>query len=197
MIRIPQSRSAEPAQPTTRRTDDLTVTPFTILYDRREREGGWRFGEIEQAGERTLVRTREIHMVTADYTVETADGVQLPCLVERKSHDDLIGSCGGGHERLRAEFERMRQVVAAGGHCCLICESSLDRIVDDLSDPAGLRRLKPNSILGILASWPQQFGVPILFAGSRRLAEQLTFLTLKKFHDRALERPRVAQPDLF
>ena len=52
MIRIPQSRSAEPAQPTTRRTDDLTITPFTILYDRREREGGWRFGEIEQAGER-------------------------------------------------------------------------------------------------------------------------------------------------
>lgn len=167
---------------------DLEIPSWTILADHREREGGWRFGELQNVGgrpgSRLVLKTREIHLVTADYTLESETGERLPCYVERKSHDDLIGSCGGGHVRLRAEFERMREIVQAGGYCCLICESSLDRIVEELSDPASVRRLDPNSILGIVASWPQRFGVPILFAGSRRLAEQLCYMTFRKFVER-------------
>lgn len=172
--------------------DQFHVPPFTILYDHREREGGWRFGGLSGGADvkyrPLLVRTREVHLVTADYTLEDESGGRVPCYVERKSADDLVGSCGGGNVRLRAEFERMQEIVRSGGYCCVIVEGSLDRIVDELRDPASARQLDPSSILGIVASWGPRYQVPFLFAGTRRLAEEMAFRVLAKFHEGWIER---------
>lgn len=165
-------------------TDRYTV-PFTVLFDHRERSGGWTFQGLDGGSKRknkTLeVPMREVHLITADYTVDGHD-----VYIERKSHADFIGSVGGGHANLEAEFERMRILISAGAYCCMIVESSLDRIVEELESPIGMRSLAPASVMGLVASWPMRFGVPILFAGNRRLAESLAFRVMEKCVERSV-----------
>ena len=173
----------EPKQRSLFDCEDRFTVPFTVLFDHRERAGGWTFKGLSGGSKRkhkTLeVPMREVHLVTADYTVEGCD-----VYIERKSHSDFIGSLGGGHERLEAEFERMRVLAAAGAYCCMIVESSLDRIIEELESPLALRKLSAASVLGVVASWPMRFNVPILFAGSRGLAESLAFRVMEKCVER-------------
>ena len=115
-------------------------------------------------------------MLTADYTVADFD-----VYIERKSHSDFIGSLGGGHANLQAEFERMQAIIESGGHCCMVVESSLDKVMEELESPASARKLEPSSVLGMLATWPRRYGVPIHFAGSRRLAELLAYRIMAKY----------------
>ena len=185
MVKIPLTPKKPASDSTPRRkksaaSDEPLVVPFTVLIDHRERAGGWTFqglvGDSRQKNRPLVVPTREIHMVTADYTVEGHD-----VYVERKSQSDFLGSISGGHDNLEAEFERMKIIVDAGGHCCMIVESSLDKIVDELESPACMRRVTPAAVVGVVASWPMRFGVPIHFAGTRRLAEILAFRVLSKF----------------
>jgi hypothetical protein len=164
--------------------DPLTapiVLPFTVLWDHRERSAGWRFTNINgDAGDKyrpLIVPQKEIHMVTADYTIEGA-----PVFVERKSHDDLIGSIGGGHQNFRLEHERMQKIVADGGACFVVIESSYDRILAELEDPLSSRQLDPHSVEGVVSSWPRQFGVPWYFAGTRRRAEVLALRLLRTWY---------------
>jgi hypothetical protein len=63
----------------------------------------------------------------------------------------------------------------------MVVESSMDRICDELESPASLRKAKAANVLGVVASWPARFQVPILFAGSRRYAELLAFSVMDKF----------------
>lgn len=197
MVRIHLPHGSEPTNhtasgATTRRTaadggePEPLVWPYTIQFDRRERQGGWNFhgitGGSKQKYRPLIIPTQEIHMVTADYT---ADG--FPVYIERKSHPDFLGSISGGHGNLEAEFERMQSLNAAGGHCCMVVESSLDRLIDDLESPGCMRKVTPAAVLGIVASWPMRFGVPIHFAGTRRLAELLAFRIICKFIEKTLE----------
>jgi len=165
----PQTGAARTPTPrTSAKTTAPLYLPFTVIYDRRERTGGWRFHDVRGGSEHDFrllgVSTREEHMVTADYTV---DGCEL--FVERKSHGDFIGSLGGGHRRLKAEHERMAEINAAGGKCCLIVESSLDSICSTLI--AEGRKLTPVGVMSKVAAWPVKYGVPWIFAGDRRTAE--------------------------
>ena len=66
----------------------------------------------------------------------------------------------------------------------MIVESSLDRIIEELESPLALRKLSAASVLGVVASWPMRFNVPILFAGSRGLAESLAFRVMEKCVER-------------
>ncbi len=170
----------ENATPRRTSADEFLVVPFTVLYDHRESTGGWTFsglvGDSRRKNRPLIVPTEKIHMVTADYTVK-----DVPVFIERKSHDDFIGSITGGHHNLELEFGRMQAIVAAGGYCCMVVESSMDRICDELESPASMRKAKAANVLGVVASWPARFQVPILFAGSRRYAELLAFSVMDKF----------------
>jgi len=157
------------------------ILPFTVLCDNRERSGGWRFqgmiGDSKDKYRPLIVPQRECYMVTADYTIEG-----VPVFIERKAHEDYIGSVGGGHLNFRKEHERMRDIIAAGGKCFVVCESSYDRIMDELNDPTCLRDLDSATVEGVVASWPGQFGVPHIFAGTRAYAERLCLKLLRTWY---------------
>lgn len=208
MVRITHSRPADRQSslfsgngdehadvPTPRRTlaDDFFVVPFTVLYDHRESTGGWTFsgliGDSRRKNRPLIVPTEKIHMVTADYTVQ-----DVPVFIERKSHDDFIGSITGGHHNLELEFGRMQAIVEAGGYCCMVVESSMDRICDELESPASLRKANAANVLGVVASWPARFKVPILFAGSRRYAELLAFSVMDKFVESYRKKLKESKP---
>lgn len=162
------------------RSTDLYELPFRIVADDRERAGGWRFYG-QDAGSRFKYRPLLVPMVyqrlvTADYRI---DG--LPCFIERKSHDDVIGSIGGGHARFRAEHERMQQIIQSGGFCCVIVESSLSAVLDDLEQGTSGRDLSAETVLGVVASWQQRFRVPWNFCGTREAAERLALRVLWKY----------------
>ncbi len=119
-IRTPAASAASAASATsaTSASDRSYVLPFLIRYDHRERSGGWQFSGMLAPSHKQyrplIVCKREVHMMTGDYTIESSDlQTELPIIIERKSHDDVIGSLGGGHERLKAEHERMAEFIAS------------------------------------------------------------------------------------
>lgn len=184
---------------------DFHVVPWVCLYDHRERAGGWRFGGLtgtaSVGGHPLIVPMRETHLVTGDYTIEVpadrADvpATRIPCFIERKSHDDCIGSIGGGHVNLRKEHERFAEILAASGgqgYCCVIVESSLSAICDELESPLSGRRLTPAGVMGVVASWGARYGVHWLFAGDRRTAEMLAYTVLSKSYERWLASVKLA-----
>ena len=172
---------------TTRRSNQFAAVPFRVLYDDRERVGGWRFQGLTAGSKKQyrqlIVDTKEVHLKTGDYTAELPDGTRLPVLIERKSGDDLLGSISGGHQRFRAEHERMREHVYDGWHCCVIVEASLDDLIDQMESPEWTRKASSELLLGCTASWPVQHGVPWYFAGDRAAAERLALKVLWKAWD--------------
>lgn len=179
-----------PPEPRTRKTaqsDDPLILPFVIVHDQRERAAGWRFagihGDSADKYRPLIVPQREEYMVTADYTISG-----VPIFIERKSESDLIGSISGGAVNFRKEHERMQAIIAAGGHCCVIIESSLDRIVEELASGESRSSTNPAAVMGTVASYPQRFGVPWHFAGNRALAEELALRIFRKGYERLIEK---------
>lgn len=158
---------------------DPLVLPFTVLVDHRERAAGWRFqglyGDSADKYRPLVVLQQEFHLITADYTLDS-----IPVWIERKSHDDIIGSISGGAVNFRKEHERMAQLIAAGGHCCVIIESSLDKVIDELNDPSSSRNVSAAAVMGTLASYPLRYGVPWHWCGTRGLAEELALRIFRK-----------------
>lgn len=154
------------------------ICEFTIIRDQRERSGGWTFTGLHATSKEKyrpiIVPLEEQHMKTADYQISG-----LPVFVERKSHSDFIGSCTNGHANLRKEFERMAEIIAAGGKCAMIVESSLDAVHREVTDLLSQRKASYEGIEGLLSSWPWKYGVPITFCGTRELAERMCFKMFK------------------
>lgn len=161
---------------------DTTVCQFAVLVDTREQHP-WTFQGLLAAGQKVptqlIVPRKVATLETGDYSIE---GHGERFAIERKSASDLIGSVGGGHARFEREHERMAAMIAAGGAACVIVEGSLAAILDELR--ADGRDAMRRTLLGVVASWPFRFGVPWLFAGDRRTAEELAILILCKWHDR-------------
>lgn len=183
-VRPPQSPPVRSAV-----TGELLVLPFKVIADDRERAGGWRFmgqdGGAKHKHRPLLVPMTYARLQTADYRI---DG--LPCFIERKSHDDAIGSIGGGHVRFRAEHERMQAIIEAGGFCCVIVESSLSAIVEELEGGLSARDLSAETAIGVVASWQQRYRVPWNFAGTREVAERLALRVMWKFFEQQQEQKR-------
>lgn len=160
--------------------------PFEIFIDDRERAGGWRFlnlrGDSRDNYRPLIVPTFELHLETADYVVTDEEPGGLTgrgCYIERKSHADVIGSIGRGHDRLRREHERLAALVAAGSTAYVVVESDLGRIVADCE--SGACCVSANAILGVVATWTQRYGVHWLFASTRGLAEQMTLRIFRQW----------------
>ncbi len=151
-----------------------TPTPFTIVIDTREQKP-WYFTKIAADKERDwlpLIENRGLK--TGDYSIK---GFEDHFTIERKSLADLYGSVGQGRERFEAEHQRMREIVDAGGYCCVIVEAGQE---DAIFRPPMESGLSGKVILGTQASWFLRYRVPWFFPGSCRMAELLAFKLMEK-----------------
>jgi DNA excision repair protein ERCC-4 len=158
---------------------DPLVLQFTVLIDRQERAGGWRFsgitGDSRDKYRPLVVPTREEHLRTADYTVEG-----VPIFIERKSVEDFLSTIIHGRERFEREHERMVEIERAGGSCAVVIEGEYDAIMSELESGSSARGIHPSSVEGTIASFERKYGIPWVFAGNRRRAELLAFRMLRQ-----------------
>ena len=176
MIVAQQFPAPFPPQP------EVHLAPITIAVDTREQQP-FSFQGIVLGKTQYLVKQVRKGLPTGD----SLDGYEDRIVVERKSSEDLINSCVAGHERFEREHERMMEILwnndqpglAGNGFACVVCEGSLADIYDGLMTEGRWRQAE--TLLGTAASWGQKYGVPWLFAGTRRMAEVLTFRVLLKW----------------
>ncbi len=106
---------------------DYIKCPFTILFDDRERSGGWTFmnlkADARQKHKPLLVPIREQHLITGDYTIE---GFETRITVERKSLSDLLGTLTAERDRFERELARMQSMDFAA----VVVEADWSAILD-------------------------------------------------------------------
>ena len=126
----------------------MNLQPIAIIDSREQRP--WQFASLE---------TERAALTTGDYSLR---GLTHLIAIERKSLDDLLGCVGRERDRFKRELARLR----AFRFRALVIESTLAEI------EAGQWRtkLKPSHVLGSLAAWTVQYGLPIVFAGDHAAA---------------------------
>lgn len=179
MVRLTPQFAERSARRLPRRSG-FVVTPYIIRIDNQE-QAEWTFQSLHTNaadGYRPIIVKTEktAHIETGDYSIV---GLEDRVVIERKSLEDLCGSMRRGRERLEAEHKRMQQIVAAGGEACLIVEASpADPIPPPIPEEAR------ETVLGTWLSWGRKYGVPWLWAGDRRTAEEIAFRFLDSFWKR-------------
>lgn len=133
----------------TRARKELRAEDVTVVQDTRE-QTPWALSLT------TVVGT----LPTGDYSIL---GLEHQIVLERKSLNDLLGCVGGERER----FEREMQRLLAYPSRALIVEASWA----DIERGGWRQKVHPQSVMGSLIGWIA-FGVPVVMAGSRELAQQ-------------------------
>jgi len=155
--------------------DDPLDTPFTVIFDYRERRP-FRFANIRSSkrhgGKFVRVHTQPGYLMTADYSIA---GLTDRIGIERKSKDDLFDTMGRGRDRFRREFERLSEMEFAA----VVIESSLLEIVER---PPLHSRVSAASVVNTIVSWQQRYPVHWWFTDTRRYAEIVTFRILERFY---------------
>jgi len=100
---------------------------------------------------------------TGDYSVV---GLRHLICAERKSLGDLLGCCGHGRDRFKRELHRMQ----AYRFRLLVVETDAVSIEAGSLNASWRSRLKPAHVMGALAAWSVQFGLPIWLAGNHQAA---------------------------
>jgi ERCC4-type nuclease len=210
----PASTSAEPQADADDTNAEPVITPFTVLIDTRE-QAPWQFTGLatdptkpprSPAGtpKRSLpllVRTRVATLRTGDYSVEldtattdpAAIGKPHPVAVERKSLADLWGTLGAGRDRFVAELHRLAELDRAA----VIVEAGWPEITTLYPGHPGERsRLSPRSVTRSIIAWQIEFPqIQWIFAGNRRLAEQIAFRWLARWREKRSGQGGADQPD--
>ena len=180
------------------------ILPWRIVVDSAETQP-WTFTGIKASpakGRRpiiveTVTRCLGRHPDSyGDYTLETVDGRHSAldwCAIERKSladfQDTLLNFTDDRHARFEQEMRNYRAMIITGGCACVIVEANFDTAIEQA--PAfGTKTDVQNarSILGTILAMSQDYGVPWLPMGNRRLAELAAFQYLQRFwkHHKAL-----------
>lgn len=115
---------------------------------------------------------------TGDYSVQ---GMEGRVCVERKSLSDLYGSLGHGRDRFRREWERMAEMERAA----VVVEASLH---DVRCSPPAYSSMHPRAVVHTLISWHARYGVPVIYAGSRKYGKQYTGYFLAQCFRHLLEK---------
>ena len=102
-------------------------------------------------------------LATGDYSIR---GLEHLVSVERKSLDDLLGCIGRDRDRFRRELKRME----AYRFKLLIIESD----ADTLEIGTWRSQIKPAHVLGSLAAWSAQFGLPVWLGGDHAACGRFT-----------------------
>lgn len=153
-----------------------TVTvPFRILVDTREQHP-WTFTNLEadrkQGGGVLYVKRRRTALHTGDYSI---DGYQGGVTIERKSLEDLVQTLSSGRERFEREHNRMAEMGV--GNAVVMVEGAWRDIWENVVGS----RMAPKTIHRTALSWFEKYGVPWMFCGSRRWAEESAFRFLQKW----------------
>lgn len=160
--------------------------PFEILVDTRE-QAPYSFQNMPATsvsrGKPISCPTRLATLNEGDYAL--ADAPERYVAIERKSLEDLFGTLGGRREQFEAEFERL----SAYEFAAVVIESTWPEICN----PSKFRnvwhsRLHPRSVFGTAASWRLRYPtIHWIAAGSRRLAEIMTYEIIQKAHKKLIE----------
>jgi DNA excision repair protein ERCC-4 len=136
-------------------------SPFVIVIDTREPpHTAWTFEGIPTV--RRCLRA-------GDYSVE---GLEDRVSIERKEAGDLVATLTFGRER----FERELEILATYDRAAIVIEGDLESIIEWKYRSS----VSPAALVGSFASIWARYGVPVVFAGSRRNAQILVGRMLAK-----------------
>ena len=145
---------------------------FKIITDTREITP-WLFSSIKPMPE---IITQGLK--TGDYSIFGFE--ESGITIERKSREDLFGSCGKGRQRLEAEFQRMSEFQYAA----IIIERSMGECI---KNPPECSKMKSKAVINTMLSWSIKYGVYIWFIEDRILAEKLCFGLFRHFWKQQME----------
>lgn len=175
---------------------EFEICPFTVVVDSNE-GAPFQFTGIKGkkvSGERKpiVVRTvkkplwnwgRDVHGVgLADYSI---DGIEDEIQIERKSVSDLFSTLGDRRDGFEAEIKRLNS------HCiyaAVVIEGGYGHISSFHEHGP-----EPSSVIGTILAWSQRYpGVHWIPAGSRDMAERLTFRILERYWNDKTEKEKRA-----
>lgn len=126
--------------------------------------------------------TRRVRLATGDYSLA---GLEALVAVERKTPRELYHTVGSGRARFEHELQRMRAMLDRGGRAAIVVEGSLYQICEAARVDSwaltrrglamGARHVTARTVTHSLAHWSGSYGVPILFAGSLELAQEVAW----------------------
>ena len=102
------------------------------------------------------------------------EGRENEITIERKTMEDLVSTLTVNRKTFIKECERMESFKRK----IIVIESTLAR----LKSPYHHSDAHPNSVFGTLIAIQERFGVQVMFAATRELAEEYTASTLVKYH---------------
>lgn len=145
-------------QPRPATSSEKETCPFIVAVDTREQR------PFIFAGLGLEIITRRTTLKTGDYSIL---GLEKYVCVERKSKEDLFGSCTSGRKRFEKELVRMSQMERS----CVIVECSMEDV------KAGLpgSKIDPLSIVNTAIAWAGRYRVPWHFMPTRGDAEKAAF----------------------
>jgi uncharacterized membrane protein len=124
-----------------------------------------------------------------DYSLESSDGKCSFvgwCNVERKSREDcqttILGFGDGHRERFEQELANLSSLIVGGGVAMVVVECSFETLLQS-APQFGRKTAAQNAktLLRSVIAYQQDYRVPWLFAGSRRMAEIVTFRFLERY----------------
>ena len=123
---------------------------------------------------------------TGDYVVDRTGGLASEgpdcATIERKTLADLYKTASHDRQRFEKELERMRVF----GFRAIMIEAEWFQILQPNDHLEHETRMNPKSMFASLIAWQQRFGVHIITAPGRELAERFTFRILERwFRDSA------------
>lgn len=169
--------------------DTAEQSPFTFAGMRSDASRGGRPIMVE-----TVRRCLGRHPNSlGDYSLETTGGEMLPAYVERKSLEDAQATFleyaqehAKGRQvcRFLSEVENLAGVNANGGSAAIVVECNFSELLATVQQ-RGIRSRQTlaKTIFGAVQSimgYPHH--LPIVFAGSRRLAEIWTFRAMERYY---------------
>ncbi len=160
----------------------------TIVVDTRE-QTPWTFEGAVLRELAAMKSAAAVKVATVRGTLDTGDyallGREDAARIERKSLEDFITCCG----RERARFWRELERLAAYPTKAVIVEASISS-----AELATYRsRISPVSVLASANAILVDFGIPVVWAGTRHTAEWICAWTLRRVQQRALRAALAAE----
>ena len=137
-----------------------------IIVDSREKHP-WSF-------ENSVTKKLEF----GDYSIE---GYEKNIAIERKTLDDFVGSVIQNWERFKEEIKGLSKINnSSSSFARIVIEGSIDDILLKKYTSSAL----PQAVLGRAISIEIDYGVPIIWAGSRQLARFYVDIIFEMFYKR-------------
>jgi ERCC4-type nuclease len=154
---------------------------ITVVVDTRE-QAPWTFDGSVLRTLSEIGSAAGVKVATVRGTLDTGDyallGREDAARIERKSLEDFVACCGRERERFWRELERLARFPTRA----VIIEATITSI-----EFATYRsRISPIAIMASACAITADFGIPVVWAGTRQTAEWMCAWTLRRVQQRAL-----------